>query len=1296
MHVIKRDGKQESVSFDKITERILKLVSKEPRLLNVDYVLIAQKTVAGIFSGVTTQQLDNLAAETAAYMSTVHPEYDHLASRLVISNLHKETYDNYEQLCEILINHVNLKNDVKCPLISEIVYNTVKKYNEEIQNALNYERDYEYDFFGFKTLEKSYLIKIDKKVVERPQQMLMRVAIGIHARDNECNIDEVLDAYDMMSRKLYTHATPTLYNAGTNLPQLSSCFLLQMQDDSIDGIYSTLKQCALISKYAGGIGLSCHNIRSSQSYIRGTNGVSSGIVPMLKVFNDTARYVDQAGKRKGSFAIYLEPWHFDIEDFLELKKNHGKEEMRCRDLFYGLWIPDLFMKKVENDETWCLFCPNECRGLSDCWGEEFENLYSSYEISGKARKVIKARELWDKIIVSQIETGTPYMLYKDACNKKSNQQNLGTIKSSNLCVSGETFILTKKGQIPIKDLVGQKIKVWNGYEWSKTTPYQTGSEVDLLKITMSNGTIIECTPDHKFYIQKNYHTKNSLEIKAKDLKIKQKLIKFDLPKAIEYKNPINFEYPYTHGFYCGDGTDYKQSNGKIYPALCLYNEKIKLLKHIDHESKGKVRKTNNNTNFALNVVLPKTLAKKFVVPNYASISDRLRWLEGLCDADGTIARNGDNEAVQISSIKFDFLNEIKLMLQTLGIHSKVAKSRDNRQTKLPDGKGGFKLYDCQILYRLLISSSGLHKLKNIGFSPKRLKIEGKLPQRNAEQFVTITNIEEGAKNTNTFCFTEPKMHMGVFNGILTGQCTEIVEYTSPDEIAVCFTGDTQINTKNGVKNIVDCDNEEVLSYFDNDIDLNVNVHYEKCKLISNGKKPVYKITIAHDNRCIKATENHLFLTLLTKKNEDRVGNCYTYVKVCGYEWKQLKDLKIDDKIVTIPFGNNKYNIKKDWRFIKNISYFGEEEVYDLSLENSHNFLANGYVVHNCNLASIALPSCVKNDDFSLKKSTFFDHQLLYDITYKVAKNLDKIIDVNYYPLKEAENSNKKHRPIGIGVQGLADVFLKLRLPFDSLEAKKLNKEIFETMYFAAASSSCDNAKINGVYSSYEGSPISKGILCMDMWNVIPTNRWNFSELREKIKNYGLRNSLLIALMPTASTSQILGYNECFEPITTNIYSRRVLAGEFTVINKYLVKDLLDLGIWNDSLKNKIIANEGSVQGIKEIPLEFRLLYRTVWELKMKDLMDMSIDRAAFIDQSQSFNAFIAVPNKNNITSMHFYGWKAGLKTGMYYLRTRPATNAIQFTVDKEEIKKEKNKEEDVKKINSCSIDDGIICSSCGS
>eukprot|EP01125_Pyxidicula_operculata_P002223 TRINITY_DN12131_c0_g1_i1.p1 TRINITY_DN12131_c0_g1~~TRINITY_DN12131_c0_g1_i1.p1 ORF type:complete len:824 (-),score=186.11 TRINITY_DN12131_c0_g1_i1:66-2537(-) len=765
MFVLKRDGRREDVHFDKISERIRKLTLKEPPL-TIDPLQVAQKVVLGVYSGVTTKELDILAAETSAYMSTQNPEYGTLAARIAISNLQKETSDKFEEVIDKMYNYVNKKNGKSSPLISDEVYKSMKKNMPKLQAALNYERDFGYDFFGFKTLEKSYLTKINGQTVERPQHMIMRVAVGIHLDD----IDKVIQTYDLMSQRWYTHATPTLFNSGTPTPQMSSCFLLTMKDDSIEGIYETLKQCALISKSAGGIGLSVHPIRAAQSYIRGTNGTSNGLVPMLRVFNDTARYVDQGGgKRKGAFAVYLEPWHSDIEDFLELKKNHGKEESRARDLFFGLWVPDLFMKRVEANEQWSLFCPNEAPGLCDVWGEEFEALYTKYETEGRARKSMKAQDLWFQIIQSQIETGTPYMMYKDSCNRKSNQQNLGTIRSSNLC-------------------------------------------------------------------------------------------------------------------------------------------------------------------------------------------------------------------------------------------------------------------------------------------------------------------------------------------------TEIVQYTSPEEVAVC------------------------------------------------------------------------------------------------------------------------------------------------------------------NLASIALPQFVKEETKS------FDHQKLYDVVYHVTENLNRIIDRNYYPVPEARTSNMKHRPIGLGVQGLADTFLKLRLPFDSDEAKKLNREIFETIYFAAVSASSDLAQKDGAYSTFEGSPASKGMFQFEMWGVKTTDRWDWETLRKKMVEHGLRNSLLVAPMPTASTSQILGYNECFEPFTSNIYTRRVLAGEFTILNTYLLRDLIKLGLWDLDMKNRIIAESGSIQNIPEIPAELKLLYRTVWEIKQKDIIDMAADRGAFIDQSQSLNIFMATPTKAKITSMHFYGWKKGLKTGMYYLRTKPAVNAIQFTVDQQKLNEQKEKE----------------------
>jgi ribonucleoside-diphosphate reductase alpha chain len=752
MYVLKRDGRRETILFDKITSRIEKLCYG----LNREYVQpveVAKKVIVGMYDGIATTRLDELAAETAASLTAMHPDYALLAARIAISNLHKETMKSFSETMRALHNYIDPATGQKAPLLADEVMAVVNQNAEQLDSAIIYSRDYDYDYFGFKTLERSYLLKMNGKVAERPQHLLMRVAVGIHQSD----IPSAIKTYELMSEKWYTHATPTLFNAGTPKPQLSSCFLLSLKQDSIDGIYDTLKQTAKISQSAGGIGLSIHNVRATGSYIRGTNGTSNGVVPMLRVFNDTARYVDQGGgKRKGSFAIYLEPWHADIFDFLDLKKNHGKEELRARDLFYALWIPDLFMKRVEENGKWSLFCPNEAPGLHDCWGDEFEALYRRYEQEDRARKTVDAQELWFAILESQIETGTPYMLYKDAANRKSNQQNLGTIRSSNLC-------------------------------------------------------------------------------------------------------------------------------------------------------------------------------------------------------------------------------------------------------------------------------------------------------------------------------------------------TEIIEYTSADEVAVC------------------------------------------------------------------------------------------------------------------------------------------------------------------NLASVALPRFVTPD-------LQFDHQKLYEITYMVTRNLNKVIDVNYYPVEEARRSNMRHRPIGIGVQGLADVFILMRHPFESPEARQLNREIFETLYFASMSASCDLAREEGAYESYPGSPLSRGMFQFDLWGVTPSKRWDWDELRARVAQYGARNSLLLAPMPTASTSQILGNNECFEPYTSNIYSRRVLSGEFVVVNKHLLHDLVNEGLWNLDLKDKIVAANGSVQNIKEIPEHLRELYRTAWEIKQKTIIDMAADRGAFICQSQSMNVFMTDVNFAKLTSMHFYAWKAGLKTGMYYLRTKAAAQAVKFTV----------------------------------
>ncbi|MBX2953353.1 MAG: ribonucleoside-diphosphate reductase subunit alpha [Leadbetterella sp.] len=761
MFVIKRDGRRESVKFDKVTARIERLCyGLDP--VFVQPVEVAMKVVSGIYDGVTTSELDTLAAETAASMTTKHPDYAVLAARIAISNLHKNTLKSFSGTVKLLYQYIDPKTGENASLISKETWKVIQANAALLDSSIIYDRDFGYDFFGYKTLEKSYLMKLNGKIVERPQHMLMRVAVGIHGE----NIEKAIETYNLLSEKWFTHATPTLFNAGTPKPQLSSCFLLTMKDDSIDGIYDTLKQTAKISQSAGGIGLAIHNVRATGSYIKGTNGTSNGIIPMLRVFNDTARYVDQGGgKRKGSFAIYLEPWHADIFEFLNMKKNHGKEEERARDLFYALWTPDLFMKRVEANGQWSLFCPHECPGLSESYGEDFERLYEKYESEGRARKTVQAQELWFHILESQVETGTPYILFKDSANKKSNQKNLGTIKSSNLC-------------------------------------------------------------------------------------------------------------------------------------------------------------------------------------------------------------------------------------------------------------------------------------------------------------------------------------------------TEIIEYTAPDEVAVC------------------------------------------------------------------------------------------------------------------------------------------------------------------NLASIALPKFVSTDS----ARPDFDFKKLYEITKVVTRNLNRIIDINYYPVPEAENSNKRHRPIGIGIQGLADAFIMMRYPFDSEEAQKLNRDIFETIYFAAMETSMELAIEEGPYSTFEGSPVSQGIFQFDMWDVTPdSGLWNWDELREKVIKNGVRNSLLLAPMPTASTSQILGNNECFEPYTSNIYSRRVLSGEFVVVNKHLLRDLVKIGLWNDTMKNKLIAANGSVQAIAEIPAQLKELYKTAWEIKQKTIIDMSADRGAYICQSQSLNIFMTDPNFAKLTSMHFYSWKAGLKTGMYYLRTKAAADAVKFTVDRQAI-----------------------------
>lgn len=1061
MKIRNRSGELEDVKFDKVTARIEGLSSD---LSGVSSTFLAQKVLANIRDGINTSEIDEITADISASQPS-HIDYYTLAGRILVSNIQKNT-PSFPDAMKLLHEDGILVNYNPAILQKVVIYP---------------ERDNLIDFFGLKTLVKMYLTRNRKgDIMETPQYMFMRVAMAI------CKNDHVAtqETYDAMSQKYYIHATPTLFNAGTNAPQLSSCFLVAMKEDSIDGIYDTKKDCARISKMAGGIGLHIHNIRSKGAKIKGNNGTSDGILPMLRTLNADARYVNQGGRRKGSYAIYLSPDHADIMEFLDIRLNQGDEEARCRDLFPALWIPDLFMKCVENDSQWALFDPSEAPGLCDVYGDEYEKLYNIYVDEGRAKKMLPASTVWKAIIRSQIETGTPYMLYKDACNHKTNQKNLGTIKSSNLCVAPETPILTKNGYKTIASLVNQSVEVWNGTEWSSVIIRKTSDDSELIRVETDTGTFLECTPEHKFWIKNDYY-QNAIEVPAKDLTIGDKLVKFEC-EPIEFGSD-DFKYPYTHGFFCGDGTYGKNYSGDAdVPMVFLYGAKIDLLPHLNiRTTSGKITKENR-----LNCTLHSDMPRKFQVPSEYSIKVRLDWLSGLLDADGTYQRSG---SVQLSSIHKDFLYKIQLMLHTLGVQSKITKSRDSGQRMLPknDGSGESALFNCQTCWRMCISQTYVNKLVELGLNTYRLNTKNATEgNRKANWFPKIESVTWSGRRSPTYCFTEPKKHLGVFNGILTGQCTEIIEHSDSENTAVC------------------------------------------------------------------------------------------------------------------------------------------------------------------NLASIGLPSFIT--------SKYFDYKHLEQITRLAVRNLNKVIDISQYPIDSAKNSNMSNRPIGIGVQGLADVYAILDLDFGETD---LNKLIFETIYYAAISESVEIAKLLGPYDNFQGSPASKGLFQFDLWYTQPTDRYDWETLRSDMMKYGLRNSLLIAPMPTASTSQILGFNECFEPFTTNLYLRRTLAGEFVVVNKYLVRDLMTLSLWNNEIRQMIIRNNGSIQTIDIIPEVIKRKYKTVWEISQRKVIDLAAERGPYICQSQSMNLFMADPSIAKISSMHLYAWKSGLKTGMYYLRTRPKANPIQFTVE---------------------------------
>ena len=1409
MNVLKRDGNLEVVSFDKILNRIKKIGMEVD--IKINYTALVMKVIDQLYDGISTTKIDELTAEQCASLSSTHPDYNILAGRIIVSNHQKNTEPTFSKVMKELYNYKDIHGIISS-LVSENLYKAVCTFGDRFDTACLYDRDYLIDYFGFKTLERAYLMRLDGRVVERPQHMWMRVAIGIHMTDtiDESTMDDIFRTYEHMSMKYFTHATPTLFNAGTPRPQLSSCFLIAMEEDSVDGIYNTLKDCAKISKWAGGIGLHIHNIRASGSHIRGTNGKSNGIVPMLKVFNNTAKYIDQCldpttiiyttegpieiqhctvgetsifnlngeteviqnvlehqyegdmldietthslfslkitpehpvyvlpgqskeinfsitekklvefewkdakdlttddmivypiptysrdnktllsedcymygivlgdscvsnednntgylsthtenkshitdfminyfeekliqykttvdenitritwnktlhmpfryndcydenktkrvhprwlnlpiekskyilkgllhvdacvsqselvfdsaslnliesvrfmclrlgaltsgfirdkigenkeisyclriprtreicelmdisydesqcfkflrynnfimtpiqsiikttysgmlydlqmekqhdylihnglvhnggGRRNGSFAVYLEPWHPDIDMFLQMRKNHGDEELKARDLFYALWIPDLFMERVKSNGKWTLMCPDECPGLSDVYGDEFVTLYESYESSGKGRGTVQARDLWFKVLDAQMETGTPYLLFKDACNKKSNQKNIGTIKSSNLCVAPETLILTENGHVEIGNLEDKTVKVWNGEEFSEVVVQKTGVDQELMDVYTDDGMKVTCTPYHKFYIQNNYSITSIQKVDAKDLSINDKIIKCEYPVIDGTEDML---YPYAHGFFCSDGTYRNQSDNEESP--CLFD--------------------------ALGVSLPLDIPEKFQTPSVlCSVKIKLDWFAGLCDATGS----GDSEQLQVSSIRLDFLQKVKLMLQTCGINPRI-------KMYLPCISSGTPAY------RLLITSIQLYNLVQLGFKPRRLEISvnKQHSQVDTNPFTKILKIEYNNRIDDTFCFTESKRGMGIFNGIITGQCSEVVQYSDENETAVC------------------------------------------------------------------------------------------------------------------------------------------------------------------NLASIALPTFINNykkDAVHFGEPVVFDYEKLHQIAKIVTYNLNRVIDVNYYPTEKTRVSNMKHRPIGIGIQGLADIFMMMDLPFISDEAKEINKKIFETIYHAALECSCEMAQKEGYYESFPGSPASKGILQFDMWPGFQesNDRYDWSKLKDDIIKHGIRNSLLLAPMPTASTSQILGFNECIEPITSNIYSRRTNAGEFILANKYMLTDLIKLNLWNDKMKNNIIANHGSIQHIEIIPQNIRDKYKTVWEIPMRHLIDMAADRGVYICQSQSLNLWLEDPNYNSLTSMHFYSWSKGLKTGIYYLRRRGRHQAQQFTIEPE-------------------------------
>ena len=1089
--VVNKRGQHVPVDFNKILRRLDALKNMEPEL-DIDVVEIAQHTIKMMVNGVSTRELDNISAQFCANSITTDYSYDKLAVRIEVDNLHRETKDLYEdavaEICNYFVDGEHVK--ILHPKLVDFAY----EYKSEINGALDYSKDYKYSYFGLKTLMKSYLIKHGTKIKERPQHMIMRVAIGINLADYIAGIpviDSVLETYRDMSSKLYTHATPTLFNAGTHRQSLSSCFLLSV-DDSLSDIYKTLTQTAMISKWSGGVGIHVSQVRAQGSLIKSTNGTSEGIAPMLKIFNDSAVYVSQGGgKRKGSTAVYLETWHADIETFLDLKKPIGDESKRARDLFLALWVCDLFMerliKAVETGKPvlWSLFCPSKAKGLADTYGEEYRSLYLKYESEGLYSKQIPIDKLWTHILEIQMESGVPYIVYKDHVNSKSNQNNLGTIKSSNLCVVGSTKILTKEGYVQISDVVDKTIHVWNGSSFSQVIPRMTGVDQKVVDVVFDDGSRLRCTEYHKFYLQSkeksaterywtsNFGSTDEQFTRAYELKVRDQLISCRWPVLLSHdKDTVDY---YTVGYF-------QSQPWRLGNAIVAYHSKKILDKSLTYVD-SKVDRNKNKWYYVDKDI------ENACVPMNNVYNNRIDYITGCIDAAGYISKNTNNGistfTYYIKHHLHSFLFDIKLICNTLGMNPRIKNDK------------------------LLFSEmETVHMIKVLGVSPRIVKHEKKYNfwLQNYSKPLSIkgprvVSIEPVEGLHDTYCFTENLKGKGIFNGVITGNCAEINIYTDKDNVGVC------------------------------------------------------------------------------------------------------------------------------------------------------------------NLASICLSKFVKDGGF--------DYYSLYDVTKKVVRNLNKVIDNNIYPVPEGEYSDKNNRPLGLGVQSLAKTFFKLGVPFVSNESKEINKRIFETLYYAAVEASCDLAKEKGTYANYEGSLMHQGKFQFDLWGVVPSNLWDWNSLRKKVSTHGVRNSLLLALMPTASTAQIMNNTESFEPITSNIFVRNTLSGTFQIVNKHLIKDLKKINMWSKEIKQQIIAADGSVQGLN-IPRDIKERYKTVWEIPQRHLIDMEADRNAYICQATSSNRYLKNPSNSKLTSMHIYSWRRGLKTGMYYLRSQAATTAVKSTVAS--VKKEEPEE----------------------